>query len=1030
MPPIEPKILKSLQKEPYYIRNICLLAHVDHGKGTDRLIASNLIISNKIAGSIRYLDSREDEITRGITMKSSAISLYAKIIGKNETNSEYLINLIDSPGHVDFNFEISAASRLCDGALIIIDVIEGCCSQTISMLHHAWIEKLKPILIFNKVDRFILELHLSPEEAYIHLLQLLDQVNNIMNSFFTEEKLRNLEKNELLEKQETNVINNTHSLSYETISELYFSPEKGNVIISSALDGWGFRINQFAEIYENKLGIKQSILNKTLWGPFYLDPKTKHILQPKDLKGRNIKPMFVKLILENIWAIYDSIILNRDQNKIEKIIKNLELKIPRREILSKDPKCLLTSIFSQWLSLSTSVILCIIEQIPSPKKSQEQRLPYILASSPNYDSVPSYIYNSIIECSTSNLSPVIGYISKLVPIDIKEYPENQKTNIESENEIQKIQFKIPEMSFLSYQTDNMKSSYVSMNNELRFFKKTLKHAENNCFIGFARLYSGVITVGQELYIFKPKYDPKTPEKNMSKIVVSSLYLFMGKELIPIEKVYAGNIFGIGGLEKSILKSGTISSLTVSYNLSSIINNTPIVRVAIEPKSPSDMEKLIEGLELLDQADPCVQIQHEDSGEHVILAAGELHLEKCLKDLCEKFAKINIHVSRPSVPFRETIVRLKGKTYYILQLFINILIDSATFKENGILKGIVEISVPLANIKIKLRVYPLPQNITEYIYSFSKIIKNVYMYSKINNTIVTDSSITDFNELKLENFKKQLFEKFCSVKETDIDWTKIYEKIVAFGPNKTGPNILADNTGTMKKLFHNNININKNITNIDSNFHSLSFNEIEKHINTGFQLSVLHGPLAEEPIHGISIFIESIELNNINYDNSKIGQITSHLISSFKDGIKQGFLDWSPRLMLSMYTCYIQAPSDVLGKIHAIISKRKGRIISEELKGILYSVKALLPVIESFGFSEDIRKKTSGAANPQLVFSGFEILNQDPFWISTTKELEDDGSIENKENVSRKYINDIRKRKGLFIDEKIVSRAEKQRTLKR
>ncbi|KAG4303808.1 hypothetical protein PORY_002788 [Pneumocystis oryctolagi] len=988
MSPVSPEILINIQKNTNYIRNICLLAHTTLA---DRLIASNLIISNKIAGSIRYLDSREDEISRGITMKSSAISLYAKVLEKNESDSEYLINLVDLPGHVDFNFEISATSRLCDGALIIIDVIEGCCSQTISMLYHAWTEKLKPILIFNKIDRFIIELHLSPDEAYTHLLQLLDQVNNIMNSFFTEEKLKNLERNELLKKQ--NNLNNNHSLSYDEADEdAYFSPEKGNVVISSAIDGWAFRINQFSEIYEKKLGINQSILNKALWGSFYLDPKTKDILQLKDLKGKNLKPMFVKLVLENIWTIYDSIILNRNQHKIEKIISNLKLKIPHREIFSKDSKYLLTSIFSQWLPLSTSIILCIIDQIPSPKKSQKLRLPHILTSSLNYDIVPSYIYNAILDCSACNSSPTIGYISKLIDIPIKELPENKKkTYIKLENENHEKQSKTHENSSL-YQSNDFKSPSVLMNNELLFLKDT-EHL-NNCFIGFTRLYSGTIEIGQELYIFNPKYDPKIPEKNISKIVISSLYLLMGKELIQIEKAYAGNIFGIGGLEKNIIKNGSISSVPISYNLSSIINDTPIVRVAIEPKFPSDMGKLVKGLKLLDQADPYVQIQHQDSGEHVILAAGELHLEV-----------------RPNVPFRETIIKLK---------------------ENGLLRGIVEITIPLTSIKIKLRVYPLPQNITDYIYSFSKIIKNTYLYSQVNSLEITDSLITNFDNLELENFKKHLFEKFHSTKESDINWTEVCERIVAFGPNKVGPNILVDNTGKMKKLFYNNIHIIKNFS-TDNNCHSLSFNEVEKHINTGFQLSVLHGPLAEEPIHGISVFIENIEfenIDNINYDNLKIGQITSNLISSFKDGVKQGFLDWFPRLMLSMYTCNIQAPSNVLGKIHAIISKRRGRILSEESKGILYSIKALLPVVESFGFSEDIRKKTSGTANPQLIFNGFQILDQDPFWIPTIKELEDNGSLENKENISRKYINDIRKRKGLFIDEKIISRAEKQRTLKR
>ena len=110
------------------IRNICILAHVDHGKTTiaDSLIASNGIISHRMAGKMRYLDNRQDEQERGITMKSSSIALkYC-----DESDSKYLVNLVDTPGHVDFCGEVSAAVRLCDGALIVVDVVEGICPQT------------------------------------------------------------------------------------------------------------------------------------------------------------------------------------------------------------------------------------------------------------------------------------------------------------------------------------------------------------------------------------------------------------------------------------------------------------------------------------------------------------------------------------------------------------------------------------------------------------------------------------------------------------------------------------------------------------------------------------------------------------------------------------------------------------------------------------------------------------------------------------------------------------------------------------
>jgi ribosome assembly protein 1 len=260
-------------------------------------------------------------------MESSAISLHFSMMRKSAPDAapeqkEYLINLIDSPGHIDFSSEVSIASRLCDGAVVLVDAVEGVCSQTVTVLRQTWIENMKPLLVINKMDRLITELKMSPGEAYIHLNKLLGQVNAVLGSFFQGERMEeDLNWREKVDervaaaaaKQKTSAMDESDpdvsaSAEYEERDDedIYFAPEKNNVIFSSAVDGWAFTVRQFASLYEKKLGIKRNAMEKVLWGDFYLDPKTKKVLAYKHLKGRNLKPMFVQLVLEQIWAVYEA----------------------------------------------------------------------------------------------------------------------------------------------------------------------------------------------------------------------------------------------------------------------------------------------------------------------------------------------------------------------------------------------------------------------------------------------------------------------------------------------------------------------------------------------------------------------------------------------------------------------------------------------------------------------------------------------------------------------------------------------------
>lgn len=1017
-----PETLKSLQQNTANVRNICILAHVDHGKTSlsDSLLATNGIISPRMAGKVRYLDSREDEQLRGITMESSAISLYFRVVRRQkdseetETN-EHLINLIDSPGHIDFSSEVSSASRLCDGAVVLVDIVEGVTSQTVNVLRQCWVDKLRPILVLNKVDRIITEWRLLPLEAYQHMSRIIELVNSVIGSFFAGDRME-----DDLKWRESGT---TEDFVEKSDTDLYFSPEKNNVLFASAIDGWAFSVSTFARIYLARLGFSHAALSKTLWGDFYLDAKNKKVIPGTKLKASqsNLKPMFVSLVLDQIWNLYGACVVERDDEKLEKIVQKLGANVSARDLRSKDHKACLNVIMSQWIPLSHAVLGAVIEYLPSPPEAQRERMNMILDECLGSEHPESMIEEDFREAiNACDLAMpddhTLAYVSKMLSVPDSELPKEVTVPV-SAAELEERQQRVREQA---KKASDAARALADLRVEDDIYLETKpdqfqwefevdededdKPLEKETLVAFTRVFSGELSRGQRVCVVGPKYDPSLPrdhptniEQLSEDIEIEDLLLIMGREFVRVDTVPAGNIVGVVGLGDIILKNATIMSEVpedMSYiNLaatSTLIHNKPIMRVAIEPHNPLKLYRLEKGLDLLAKADPVLEWYiDDDSGELIVCVAGELHLERCLQDLEKRFAPgCDIVVKEPVIPFREGLAFGASATPEL---------DVSD-----------EAEVAQEEIELEIDVHSMHPDVTKVLIDSEEEISSIMKHSdKAAMDALRTKLVEALDENPMEPSLKSIFES----SEALVD------SIISFGPKRVGPNIFVEdpsNNAQFRKVFG---------ASPDTRF------EFETNVLNGFQMAMNEGPLASEPIQGTVTVLR----RSFKPESEELLNLPGRVLKRTQQLIHSGFLKNAPRLFLAMYTCEIQTYPEALGKVYAVVQKRGGSIISEEMnEGTpFFVISARIPVIEAFGFSEEIRKRTSGAASPQLVFDGFDMLDIDPFWVPhTVEELEDLGKFAERENIARKYMNNIRRRKGLFVDEKVVQNAEKQRTLKK
>jgi elongation factor 2 len=427
-----------------------------------------------------------------------------------------------------------------------------------------------------------------------------------------------------------------------------------------------------------------------------------------------------------------------------------------------------------------------------------------------------------------------------------------------------------------------------------YVSKMVPSEQGGRFYAFARIFSGRVKSGQQVRIQGPRYEPGKKADLFEKPVQRTV-LMMGKFIEAVDDVPAGCIVGLVGIDNFLLKSGTLTTFEKAFNFKSMkFSVSPVVRIAVEPQNPADLMTLVEGLKRLSKSDPLCQVSISESGEHVVAAAGELHLEICLQDLEEEHAGIPLKKGNPVVSYRETVTTESSQ--------------------------ICLAKSPNNHNRIYIKAEPLNSDLVDAIDAGDI---SAALDPKTRAKILTEEYNWDSNLAK---------------------------KIWCFGPENTGPNMLVDATKAVQYL-----------------------HEIRDSMTSAFQWATKEGVLSEEPMRGCQFNIMDVSLHA-----DTIHRGGGQIIPATRRAIHASFLSASPTLMEPIYLAEIQCIDSVLGGVHQTLSKRRGQLFSEERREgtPICTVKAYLPVRESFGFTAALRAATGGQAFPQMIFDHWVAMSQD------------------------------------------------------
>jgi U5 small nuclear ribonucleoprotein component len=340
--------MTDLMNFPEQIRNVALAGHLHHGKTAfmDMLVMETHDIAAKLDQrtgrrrdeQLRYTDVHVLERDRGLSVKAAPMSL----VLEGSKGKSHLVNIIDTPGHVNFVDEVAAALRLVDGVCLVVDVVEGVQVNTEQIIRHCVLEDIPLTLILNKMDRLVLELKLPPGDAYYKLRHVIGEVNTIIE-------------------------NTTPGQS----GRRRISPEHGNVLFACTDMAWCFTLQSFAKMYADGFGgVDTAEFARRLWGDVYFNPQKRSFTRKPVEQGA--KRSFIHFILEPVYKLFSHTI-SETPAELEETLASLGIHLKPSQYKT-DARVLLKLVCEQFFGPSVGFVDMVVQHIPSPVEAAERRL--------------------------------------------------------------------------------------------------------------------------------------------------------------------------------------------------------------------------------------------------------------------------------------------------------------------------------------------------------------------------------------------------------------------------------------------------------------------------------------------------------------------------------------------------------------------------------------------------------------------------------------------------------------------------------